>query len=116
MAHVPLGGFHQVGNQVVPTLQLHFDLGEGVAEAISLADQAVVQRDGPESHQEQQTNKNGEHDKENTAHAINLPGNDPDSVSEHRMIWKCTHGGSGGRVLISTDRGLQTRNHLFNFS
>ena len=89
MAHVPLGSFHQVWNQVIATLQLHFDLSECVAEAISLADQAVVQPDGPKSQQEQQTNKNGEHDKENTAHAINLPGNDADSVSEHRLFQKC---------------------------
>ena len=32
---VALGGFHQIGDEVVATLQLHVDLGEGVLETVA---------------------------------------------------------------------------------
>jgi hypothetical protein len=42
---VALGGFHQVGDQVEPALELDVDLGEGVLESIPRRDQAVVDTD-----------------------------------------------------------------------
>ena len=45
MLHETFGGFHQVGNQIVATLQLHIDLCEGVFVAVAEFHQAVVEAD-----------------------------------------------------------------------
>jgi hypothetical protein len=42
VAHVRLGRLDQVGDQVVPALQLHVDLAEGVLVAVAQGDEIVV--------------------------------------------------------------------------
>jgi hypothetical protein len=49
--HVSLGGFHQVGNQIVAARQLHIDLGERILIGVAAADQSVV--DGNEKEDDQ---------------------------------------------------------------
>ena len=49
MRHVGLGGFDQVGDQIVAALELDVDLREGVLEAIAQVHQVVVERDQPEN-------------------------------------------------------------------
>ena len=44
-AHVALDRVHQVGDEVVAALQLHFDLGERLIDSQALLHQAVVQAD-----------------------------------------------------------------------
>ncbi len=45
MLHVGLGGFHQVGDQVIATLELNLDLGKGVLVAVFQGDEGVVYAD-----------------------------------------------------------------------
>ena len=49
MRHVALGRLDEVGNQVVATLQLYIDLGEGVLAPGSEGNQFVIDAGGPEA-------------------------------------------------------------------
>src|SRR5690554_130781 len=49
MIHIRLGGFHQVGNQVVPALQLHINLCEPVLELVAQRYQLVVDKNQVEN-------------------------------------------------------------------
>jgi len=51
---IPLRRVDEVGDQVVPTLELNVDLGPGVLHAVLQADEAVVGADEPE--EEENTN------------------------------------------------------------
>ena len=57
MVHVGLGGFHQVGYQIVAPLQLHVDLREGVLEAVLKAHQPVVNNHQPDADGDQYAEK-----------------------------------------------------------
>jgi len=45
VGHIALGGFDEVGDEVVAAFELDVDLGEGVLEAVLESDQAVVDGD-----------------------------------------------------------------------
>ena len=49
---VTLDGLDQVGDQIVPALELHVDLRPGVLDLVAPADQAVVRRDQVDDHQQ----------------------------------------------------------------
>ena len=50
MGQVALCGFDEIGNEVVTTLELHFDLRESVLETVLESDEFVVDRNDPEHH------------------------------------------------------------------
>jgi hypothetical protein len=52
MGHEPLGRFHQIGNEVMASLELHVDLGKGIPVTIAQLDQSVVAPDQPKDDQE----------------------------------------------------------------
>ena len=64
VGQVGLGGFHQIGDQVEPALQLHVDLGEGIPVRNPRPHQPVVKRHHPRHDQryEYQQNHEAEHD------------------------------------------------------
>jgi hypothetical protein len=47
MFEIPFGGLYQIGNQVIPALQLHINLRKGVFEEIPERDEPVVDTDNP---------------------------------------------------------------------
>jgi hypothetical protein len=64
--HVAFGDFHEVGDEIVPSLELHFDLGEGVLVAvleryqlIEDADDPRAEDDGNEDEHDQQDQSRG---------------------------------------------------------
>jgi hypothetical protein len=61
MFEIALGGFHQVGNEIVSPLQLHIDLGERILEPVAQRNQTVVDPDGPEADDEDEQDQNSEH-------------------------------------------------------
>ena len=52
MGHEPLGRFHQIGYEVVTSLELHVDLGKGIPVTIAQLDQPVVATNQPKGNQE----------------------------------------------------------------
>ena len=49
MRRIALHGLDQIGNEVVPLLELDVDIGEGLAHTLTHRDEAVVNRDRPEN-------------------------------------------------------------------
>src|SRR5207302_899398 len=49
MLHITLGGFDQVGNQVVAPFELHVDLGERIFETIAEGDESIIDAGGPKA-------------------------------------------------------------------
>ncbi len=47
MSHVSLDGFHQIGDQIAPALELHIDLAQAVSSANTPTRKLVVGRDDP---------------------------------------------------------------------
>jgi hypothetical protein len=44
VGHIALDRLHEVGDEVVPPLELHVDLGPGILVAVAECDEAVVRR------------------------------------------------------------------------
>ena len=59
---VALGDLDEIGNEVVATLQLHVDLGEGVFEAVAEGDEGIVDANGPEGEGGDEGEENAEDD------------------------------------------------------
>ena len=58
VTHVALGGFHQIGNQIVPALELHVDLRIRIFVAILQRNEAVVLADGIDANQHDEYDNN----------------------------------------------------------
>ena len=59
---IALGHFDQVRNQVVPPLQLHVDLREGILEAVPQGDQPVVHPDNRKHHHQHNHHQHDQND------------------------------------------------------
>ena len=60
MFHVAFDGFDEIRNQVVASRQLYVNLREGISDAISLANQAVVDADRQKDEYSQNCEENQE--------------------------------------------------------
>jgi hypothetical protein len=58
MRGLTLHGFDQIGDQIVPLLQLHVDVGEGLIDALSERNQSVLDKDGENDQKTDDTDKN----------------------------------------------------------
>ena len=56
MSEVSFGGLNQIGNQVVPPLELDIDLREGIAEAVPQFHESVVLPDHKEGSDDRDQN------------------------------------------------------------
>ena len=70
MLHVALDGLDQVGDQVVPPLQLHVDLGEGVLVPVPGDDQPVVDAHDPERERHPDAQEHEQSDDDGTSLAL----------------------------------------------
>ena len=58
MSDITFGGFDQVGNEVIPALELHVNLRVGVLVAVAQSDQPVVSADDEHQHKKDRNNQN----------------------------------------------------------
>ena len=70
MLHVPLGNLDEVGNEIVASFELDFDLRESVLESIAQRDQSVVDSDTVE---QQQHADNYDDRQDSPGRHVNLP-------------------------------------------
>jgi len=61
MGRVPLHGLDQVGDEVVAPLELGVDVGPRLIRADAQADQGVVETDGDQDDQDDETENDPEH-------------------------------------------------------
>ena len=58
--HVALGGFDEVGNEIVAALELHVDLSVGVFETVAQGDEGIVDAGDPEADDDHDGEQNSE--------------------------------------------------------
>jgi hypothetical protein len=55
---IALHGVDQVGDEIVPLLHLHVDVGQGPVDALEHRNEAVVDNDGPQGEKDEYSGEN----------------------------------------------------------